>query len=128
MGAWNLTPWGNDKAVEWFNDFFKATQAHSFVEKVLYEMEVTGSNHEQVRAAISVILFLGRPEIWPIDSWHATVEMAIKRLDEIMQLPLIKNDPDFIEKIQEEKIVLKTRLETDLSLDEKMKKLLSYMI
>lgn len=109
MGAWDATPWGNDKAVEWFEGFFRETRAHEFVDETLSQ-PVNGSNHEQVRAAASLLLFLGRAYTWPIGAWSITLAKASERLREMLLLPIVQTSPDLVSAIKAEIVILETRL------------------
>ncbi|HUT09720.1 MAG TPA: hypothetical protein VMY42_04430 [Thermoguttaceae bacterium] len=110
MGAWDATPWGNDKAVEWFEGFFEATGTDKLVEKALSQ-SVDPSNHEQVRAAISVFLFLGKPEVWPIGSWESTLAKAVDRLREMLRVPIVQTSSDLAWAIEKELSILQARRE-----------------
>ena len=58
MGAWDKLPWDNDAAADWFDELFKKTKLARHVEDTL-NLKVEEAPDE-IRAAASVLLFLGR--------------------------------------------------------------------
>ena len=58
MGAWGKLPWDNDTAADWFDALFDKTKLHQHVENTL-KLGVKDA-HEEIRAAASVLLFLGQ--------------------------------------------------------------------
>ena len=63
MGAWDKLPWDNDGAADWFGELFDKTKLHQRIESPLKPN--VADSHEEIRAAASMVLFLGRPYIWP---------------------------------------------------------------
>lgn len=117
MGTWERRPWDNDEAADWFGDTFDATKLAERVEATLnLDLE---SNHRQIRAAASVLIFLGRVYVWPIDDLHRQLELAASKLEAIAALP-DANQITFVEEIRAEAALLRSRLKprTEADADE----------
>ena len=108
MGAWDTSPWGNDAAADWFGDLFESTGLRDVVERTL--REDTAENHEEIRAAASVLLFLGRIHVWPIRHLDSDLRLAVEKLEEVSRLDLYA-DPAFRAEIAREISGLRGRLE-----------------
>lgn len=127
MGTWDPKPWGNDKAADFFSGLFEHCNIREIVTSKL-KSDVTGSNHEEIRAAAAIILFLGRIYIWPIDSLRADIELAIARLSEVLEEPEIKGDAEFEEPIRHEIEILKARIDKGHSIDDAARQYWSALI
>jgi len=108
MGAWDILPWDNDQAVEWFDDLFDHTKLAEHVEDAL-KLDPEDS-HEQIRAAASVLLFLGRPYIWPIHDLDRHLTLAAERLEQVARVDVIAESPEFVEQIRIEVEELRSRI------------------
>ena len=106
MGAWGLAPWDDDGAADWFADMFHALRLAETVEAGLLLDPATQG--PKVRAAASVLIMLGRPYIWPIDSLARHLELAIGQLERLRELSL--HEPGFATAIEEELQVLRCRM------------------
>jgi len=108
MGAWGKLPWENDGAADWFDDLFDKTKLAKRVEDTL-KLDAADS-HEEIRAAASVLLFLGRDYIWPDLNRHLT--LAADRLEEVSRLDAIAESPESVEEIRAEIQELRSRIKT----------------
>ncbi|MBS1852437.1 MAG: hypothetical protein JST79_16140 [Acidobacteria bacterium] len=108
MGVWGKLPWENDGAGDWFDGLFERTQLHKQVEKTLQrDLE---DSHEEIRAAASILLFLGRPYVWPIRDLDRHLALAADRLEAISQLDTISESPELVEEIRSEALELRSRI------------------
>jgi Domain of unknown function (DUF4259) len=110
MGAWGKLPWDNDGAADWFGDLFEKTKLAKHVEDTL-RLDVQDS-HEEIRAAASVLLFLGRSYIWPVKDLDRQLTLAADRLEEISRVTVIAESPEFVDKIHTEIQELRDRIKT----------------
>jgi hypothetical protein len=108
MGTWDLAPWDNDHAADWFGDTFDETKLAERVERTL-GLDVV-EHHRAIRAAASLLMFLGRPYVWPIEDLDRHLELAASKLEEMAALP----DADVempVEAIRAEAAFLRSRLD-----------------
>jgi hypothetical protein len=108
MGAWATAAWDNDGAADWFGDMFEATGLAKYVQETL-ERD-TDDYHEEIRAAAYMLVALGRVYVWPIDDLDNHLALAISKLEEIKALETYQEAPEFVQAINEEIAVLKSRL------------------
>ena len=108
MGAWGTAAWDNDGAADWFGDMFDATDLAKYVEETL--RRDVDEYHEDVRAAASLLVALGRVYIWPINDLDNHLALAIAKLEETRASEIYREVPDFVTAINEEIAVLKSRL------------------
>jgi hypothetical protein len=109
MGAWGKLPWENDSAADWYDELFEKTKIAKHVEDTL-KLNVADS-HEEIRAASSILLFLGRDYIWPGDlDRHLT--LAADRLEEVSRVSVIADSPELVEEIRAEIQELRSRIRT----------------
>jgi hypothetical protein len=110
MGAWGKLPWDNDGAADWFGDLFDETKLAKHVEDTL-KLGAEDS-HEEIRAAASILLFLGRVYIWPVRDLDRHLTLAADRLEEVSRLDVIAESPEFVEEIHAEIQELCSRIKT----------------
>ncbi|MGA3093611.1 MAG: DUF4259 domain-containing protein [Terriglobales bacterium] len=110
MGAWGKLPWDNDGAADWFDDLFKNTKLAKRVEDTL-KLDVENS-HQEIRAAASVLLFLGHVYIWPVHDLNGHLALAADRLEEVSRLDVIAESPELVEEILAEIQELRSRIKT----------------
>ena len=108
MGAWATAAWDNDGAADWFAGLFDATGLANYVRETL-QRDVKEYD-EEVRAAAYMLVALGRVYIWPIDDFDNDLDLAIAKLEEIKALKNYQEVPEFVESIDEEIAILKSRL------------------
>jgi hypothetical protein len=110
MGAWDKFPWDNDGAADWFADLFEKTKLAKQVEDTL-KLQVEDS-HEEIRAAASVVLFLGRNYIWPIHDLDRHLTLAADRLEAVSRLDVVGESPELVDEIRAEIQELRSRIKT----------------
>jgi len=110
MGAWDKFPWDNDAAADWFDKLFNQTKLAKHVEDTL-NLDVS-NDHEEIRAAASVLLFLGRPYIWPVHDLDRHLTLAAGQLEKISVLEEITESPEFVDQIRAEIQELRSRIKT----------------
>ena len=110
MGAWGKLPWDNDSAADWFGDLFEMTKLAEHVEETL-KSDVEDS-HEEIRAAASVLLFLGRVYIWPVHDLDRHLALAADRLEEVSRVDVVAESPELVEEILTEIHELRSRIKT----------------
>jgi hypothetical protein len=108
MGAWGKLPWDNDGAADWFGDLFDKTKLAKQVEDTL-KLDAEDS-HEEIRAAASVLLFLGRVYVWPVHDLDRHLSLAADRLEEVSRLDVIAESPEIVEEIRGEIQELRSRI------------------
>jgi len=109
MGAWGKLPWDNDGAADWFGELFEKTKLAERVEDTL-RLDV--DSHEEIRAAASVLLFLGRVYIWPVHDLHRHLTLAADRLEEVSRVDVIAESPELVEEIRAEIQEFRSRVKT----------------
>src|ERR1700677_4311330 len=108
MGAWGKLPWDSDSAADWFGDLFEMTKLAEHVEDTLKSnVEVA---YEDIRAAASVLLFLGRVYVWPIRDLDRHLALAADRLEEVSRVEVIAESPELVEEIRHEIQELRSRI------------------
>jgi hypothetical protein len=105
---WDKTPWGNDAAADWFGTAVGKTSLPQYVEEAL-KLD-PGENLEVVRAAAAVLILLGRPYTWPIQSLEQHVMSAISALQAIRQEKDVQADVELAKCLDHEIAILRTRL------------------
>ena len=108
MGAWGKLPWDNDGAADWFGDLFDKTKLAKQVEDTL-KLEAEDS-HEEIRAAASVLLFLGRDYVWPVHDLDRHLTLAADRLEAVSRLDVIGESPELVDEIRVEIQELRSRI------------------
>jgi hypothetical protein len=83
MGTWGARHWGNDAAADWFDEFFKKTNADRHVKQTL-RLDPT-DDADEIRAAVFVLLSLGRVYIWPLESLEECLQLASDRMSRILE-------------------------------------------
>ena len=66
--------------------------------------------HEEIRAAASLLLFPGRPYIWPIYDLDRHLTLAADRLGEVARVDVIAEAPEFVDQIRAEIEELRRRI------------------
>jgi hypothetical protein len=110
MGAWGKLPRDNDGAADWFAVLFEKTKLARQVEGTL-RLPVEDS-HEEIRAATSVLLFLGRNYIWPVNDLDRHLTLAADRLEEVSRVAVIAESPEVVDEIRPEIQELRGRIKT----------------
>jgi hypothetical protein len=108
MGAWGTAAWDNDWAADWFGDTFDATGFAKHVEEMLNRDPENGDH--KILAAASILVALGRVHIRPVADLDRHLALAISRLEAIRELEIFQEVPMFVEEIDEQIEVLRSRL------------------
>jgi hypothetical protein len=85
MGTWADAPWDNDSAADWFGDLFAETQLAERVAETL-RLDVH-EHHQEIRAAASLLIFLGRTHVWPVKHLHDHLQLATSKLEQMATMP-----------------------------------------
>lgn len=81
MGTWNHLPWDSDDAADWFAGLMDKTNFAKAVERGL---KLDPEEHpNEVRAAASMLIALGRVYVWPIDRLDSDLKSAIAALKKV---------------------------------------------
>jgi hypothetical protein len=108
MGTWDVLPWDNDAAADWFGDLFERTDLASRVEQGL---RLDAAEHfEEVRAAAAVLIMLGRTYIWPVDRLDKDLRLAIGQLQAVAKVPEFADAPEILDSLKREIEELSSRL------------------
>ena len=83
MGTWGARHWENDAAADWFDEFFKKTNAAHYVRQTL-ELDPS-EDADEIRAAVFVLLTLGRVYVWPLDTLEECLQLASDRMRQILE-------------------------------------------
>jgi len=110
MGAWGNLPWENDRAADWFGDLFDKTKLATEIEDTL-KLDAEDS-YEEIRAAASILLFLGRTYVWPVHDLDRHLALAADRLEEISRIDVIAESPELVEAIRGEIQELRDRIKS----------------
>jgi hypothetical protein len=110
MGAWGELPWDNDAAADWFGDLMDKTRLAQEVERTL-KLDVEDS-YEEIRAAASVLLFLGRVYIWPVHDLDRHLTLAADRLEEVSRVDVVAESSELVEGVRAEIQELRSRIKT----------------
>jgi hypothetical protein len=108
MGAWGTAAWENDGAADWFGETFDATGLARHVEETLNGDPE--DDHQEIRAAAYLLATLGRVFIWPVDDLDRHLALAISKLEAIREMDIYQEAPSFVEAIDAEIGVLRSRL------------------
>ena len=111
MGTWDKLPWDNDAAADWFAQLFEKTKLAKHVEDTL-KLEVEKA-HDEIRAAASVLLFLGRDYVWPVHDLDRDLALAADRLEHVSRLAEIAESPELVAEIHAEVQELRGRIKTN---------------
>lgn len=111
MGAWDLSPWDNDKAADWFGGLFEELPLAAKVEATL-NLDAS-LHHEEIRAAAALLIMLGRTYVWPVDELDRHLKLAIERMAELRPIYEELGGDDLVSALDSEIAVLKARLAND---------------
>ena len=101
MGAWGIAPWDNDTGADWFGDMFDDTKLAEHVRKTLRDRSVE-DDFDEIRAAASVMLMLGRTYVWPIETIDQDLTLAASKLEALLGVPELQENEEIIDATKEE--------------------------
>jgi hypothetical protein len=110
MGCWGEQAWANDAAADWFGDLWERFPIPLEVERTL--LLPLEDNHEEIRAAVYVLLQLGDTYVWPIASIDQHCDLAARRLEELKRMEIYAGD-SFQAQLQNEIDTLRSRVSED---------------
>lgn len=117
---WDIKPWDNDGAADWFGDLMDETDIRkAWLNGINEDPE---ENPDIVRAAASLFIFLGRQYIWPIDHYDADLERAIAQLSRVKSNEMYQEVEGLQELIAREIQELESRRGKEKGAPEKPKK------
>lgn len=108
MGAWDIMPWDNDSAADWYADLFESTDLAARVEKTL--RSDPDESADEIRAAAAIVIMLGRTHIWPVERLDNDLRLAADQLEAVARTPEYAESPEFVQAIQIEVAELRSRL------------------
>lgn len=107
MGYWDIAPWDNDEAADWFGSLMQKTRLARHVEETL-TLDVM-NNSAEIRAAAFIVRVLGKCYIWPIEDLDRHRALAADRLQAIIDEGVYEQD-EFNDAIRNEIAELRTPL------------------
>lgn len=108
MGSWGVLPWDNDAAADWFSETMQESKLALIIERTL-NLNVE-ENADEIRAAASMLVLLGRTYVWPVKKLESNLNLAIKKLTEISQVYDFENEEEYSNEVKSEIEILKSRL------------------
>ncbi|MEQ9491583.1 MAG: DUF4259 domain-containing protein [Alphaproteobacteria bacterium] len=109
MGSWGTSPWDNDGAADWFGDLFDAT---GFAEHLRDALEGDAvEDLEEIRAAASLLILLGRTYVYPIDCLDEHLALAVTKLRQLAEPYRELGDEESAARVECEIALLEARLD-----------------
>jgi len=107
MGMWDIKPWDNDEAADWYTDVMETCQIRKkWLEGIKADLT---DEFDTVRAAIGLFIMLGRVYIWPIETYDKDLELAISKCESLQKVDEYQESPELLEQIGFELEELKSR-------------------
>jgi len=114
---WDILPWSNDDASDWFLETIQSSGLRDIVISTL-QLSVDDENVSKIRAAVSILIMLGRPYTWQVNTLEIDIELAIKSSIYLHDWHTEQlSDPRLISAISSEIAILKTRLPHEKRVD-----------
>ena len=107
MGMWDVKPWDNDEAADWFGDLMDRTQLRQEWLKGI--KADPAENPGVVRAAAALFVMLGRVYVWPIKTFDQDLELTIASLAPVVEAGEYAETPELVAAIEQELTELKSR-------------------
>ena len=108
MGVWDVAPWDNDGGADWFGDMFDKTKLAEHVRETL--QGDPQEEYEEIRAAASLVVMLGRAYVWPIEQIDQDLSLAASKLEQLLSVPVLQESEEIIVSIREEIQELRSRI------------------
>ena len=115
MGMWAFKPWDNDLAADWYDEFMDETKLRTVWLKGIKKDPI--EEFEEVRAAVSIYLMLGRVYVWPIDHLDSDLALCIEQTEKMLSEPEHLEAEELIAQISEELTELKSRMPSETDTD-----------
>lgn len=98
MGMWDIEPWDNDTAADWFGELFdKTTLRNAWLTGIQADPSY---DPETVRAAAWLFTELGRVYVWPITQLDADLDRTIVALEHVLESEIIMDNVELFAKVQ----------------------------
>jgi hypothetical protein len=105
----SCAPWDSDRAADWFAALMDSTQLPLQIMRTINQ-KVDVESAEQIRAAASLVMMLGRTYVWPIDDLDHDLATAARQLRKVAVITtnqdlreVIQAEVDFLESASAEK-------------------------
>lgn len=101
MGMWDIRPWDNDQAADWYAGFMVQS---NFRELWLagINLQADSEDADAVRAAAALFMMLGRVYIWPIEHYDEDLALTISQLTKTLECPEYEECDELINIIKTE--------------------------
>ena len=109
MGTWDIYPWDNDTAADWFGELMDSTGFAERVGEALRRRPVD-DHWEAIRAAGYILIHLGRVYIWPVNRLQDDLTVAVRQFEFIVQMLRRDDEPEFVQAVSNELERLRARL------------------
>lgn len=89
MSAWNYSPWDNDDAADWFQQFWKQKDFTLLIGEIK-AFDPKEPSYDTFRAACYLLQTLGNPYVWPaehLDELKSLIGHAISILTKMINPP-----------------------------------------
>lgn len=107
MGAWDIMPWQNDQAADWYGDVMDTCKIRNkWLEGINANLH---HEYDTVRAAIWLFTCLGRIYVWSIEFYDEDLALAISKCESLQNHVAYKCDSALIDQIGLELTELKSR-------------------
>ena len=107
MGMWDIKPWDNDEAADWYGDLMDSCGIR---QKWLQGIQSSlVDKADTVRAAVGLFVMLGRVYIWPIENYDEDLELTISKCEALLEVDEYLECKELIEQINLELEELKSR-------------------
>ncbi len=113
MGMWDIQPWGNDGAADWYAEFMESTKLRS---QWLTAMQPgADGDPDQVRAAIAIFIMLGRVYVWPTEHLDSDLELSLTECRKLLAVEEYTESEELLEQISLELAELESRRKPNAS-------------
>lgn len=82
MGDWNVEPWGNDEAADWFHRFWQGANISQIINEIR-DFDEKHEAYDSFRAASYVLQSFGHPYLWP-SAYRLDLKPLLDRSIEIL--------------------------------------------
>lgn len=111
MADWGKLPWENDQAADWFARLFQRTNLAQWIgDKLSEDIHESEDNLSEIRAAISLMVLLGRGGVYPSDKRREHTHLAISKARDLRNY-LSRNEDrkDLVSELDNEVAALERR-------------------
>lgn len=112
MGAWDIEPWDNDAAADWFMEMFDKTELADYVRSALTHLDVE-NEYDEVRAAASMVRLLGHNYVWPVETIDEDLELAASKLEKLLDVPEMQENENILNAVKSEISELRSRIASE---------------